>query len=307
MIYTEWLGVFFAFSVFLYTLVNIKRKAMRRVLLIIITTSIVSLALTVWQYSQISGFYDFVRVSIEKYLYRSGVAQSAGVNLHYWNIQSWISFTQNYMKGYLPFLVVLYTIVLLCFALVKVRFTKDIFHKNRVEMTALYLCAVPVIMHHIVFFNFTVIHEFSALKTGVFISILSALLYPRLITIFQADGLDKNRALKIKVLNSIIILMVIFSVCIYLAINSPNDTRFKNVGKEIAQLANNNEVVFIKSKSENFSVTPQTVFYAHRNIAKWEGYSKAKELLNLNNVEKGVIFTLNDKNDRTIRIEYTDK
>ena len=99
LIYTEWLGVFFAFSVFLYALVNVKRKVMRRVLLIIIITSIASLALTFWQYSQISGFNAFIRMSIGNYLVRSGVAQLTDHNLHYWNIQSWKNIKCHYVYG----------------------------------------------------------------------------------------------------------------------------------------------------------------------------------------------------------------
>jgi len=47
MIYTEWLGVFFAFSVFIYALFNLREKAMQKVLVCIIASSIASLALIV--------------------------------------------------------------------------------------------------------------------------------------------------------------------------------------------------------------------------------------------------------------------
>lgn len=304
MIYTEWLGVFFAFSVFLYALVNIKKKAMRRILLIIIITSIASLILTVWQYSQISSFYDFIGASIEKCLFRSGAAQHTDHNLHYWDIQSWRRINRHYVFGYLPFLIVLYAVGFLYFILRKKRFTKNIFHKNRIEIITLYLCLTPVIIHHLLFFNFTAVHDFSVLKDGVFISVLIALFYYRLINILKESSSDKNRILEIKIVNSVIVLMVIFSLYKYRTLNSHNNESYNNIGKEIAKLANNDEVVFIKTK---FFIAPQAVFYAHRNIAKWRDYSKAKELLDLNNVERGVIFTLSDKNNRIISKEYINK
>lgn len=276
---------------------------MRKVLFIIIITSIAALVLTVWQYSQISTFYDFIKVSIEKYLSRSGVAQHADQNLHYWDIQSWRNIKQNYIEGYLPFFIVLFAFLYL--VLVKEHFTKNIFHKNRIEITVLYLCITPIIMHHAIFFNFTAVHDFSVLKTGVFISVLTALFYHKLINIFQRDYSDENRMLKIKIVNSLIILMILFSVYKYTKWNSYNNASFKNIGKEIARLANKNEMVFIKA--EKFSIDPQIVFYAHRNIASWKGYSEAKELLDLNNVARAVIFSLSDKNDRIISKEYIDK
>ena len=278
---------------------------MRRVLFIIIITSIASLALTFWQYSQISGFNAFIRMSIGNYLVRSGVAQLVDKNLHYWDIQSWKNIKCYYVDGYSPFLILLSIVAFLYFVLGKKRITKNIFHKNRIEITTLYLCITPVIIHHLLFFNLTSVHDFSVLKDGVFISVLIALFYHGLINIFQVDVSDKNRIRIIKIMNLIVILMVIFSIYKYLTINSYNNDSFKNIGKEIARLANNDEIVFIKA--EKFNIVPQIVFYAHRNIAEWKGYSKAKELLDLNNVEQGVIFILSEKNDRIIRKEYISK
>jgi len=134
------------------------------------------------------------------------------------------------------------------------------------------------------------------------VSVLTALFYHKLNNIFQRDYSDENRMLKIKIVNSLIILIVLFSVYKYVKYNSDNNESFKNIGKEIARLANKNEVVFIKA--EKFYIDPQIVFYAHRNIASWEGYSKAKELLDLNNVARAAIFSLSDKNDRIISKEY---
>jgi len=287
---------------------------MRTVFACIIITSIASLALTIWQYSQISGFDAFIKSSMEKYLYRSGFTQYTDNDLNYWNLKSWKNIVFHYRDSYLPFLIVMYTVTFMYLAALKKHLTKDILRKNKIEVTALYLCIVPVIMHHLLFFNFTSEHDFSVLKTGVFISVLTALFYYRLVNTFHIDSSDENRMLKIKIVNLIIILMSIFSIFWYQVANRGVNVEFyKNIGEEIASTANDDEVVFIKANGINFLqesgefyVFPQIVFYAHRNIVLWESDSKAKELLHLNDVERGVIFILNKENSQISR-EYINK
>lgn len=301
-IYTEWLGVFFAFSVFIYALFNIKEKSMRIVMAYILISSIASLSLTIWHYSQISGLDAFIKASMEKYISRSGLSQYSSIGLHYWNLKSWKNIVSHYYHSYLPFLIILCIVAFMYLAVLKKYPTKAILHRNKIEVTSLYLCIVPVLMHHLMFFNFTSIHDFSVLKSGVFISVFTSLLYSRLANTFHKDISDKNRILKIGIINSIIILMIILSISIYQAdIRRVNVSFYKEIGQIIASIANDNEVVFIKAKG--FYVCPQIVFYAHRNIALFESDSKARELLNLNEAERGVVLIFDIKN-KQISKEY---
>jgi len=302
MIYTEWLGVFFAFAVFIYALFNMKEVSIRMVLPCITISSIASLSLTIWHYSQISGLDAFIKSSMKKYLYRSGFSQYSAIGLDYSNLTSWKRIVSHYYHGYLPFLIILCIVALMYLAVLKKYPTRDILHRNKIEAVSLYLCIVPVLMHHVVFFNFTSIHDFSVLKTGIFISIITSLIYLRLVNTFCKDISDKTRTLKIGVINSIIILMTMLSLYIYQAdVIEDNTLFYKEIGQIIASNADDNEIVFIKTI--DFKILPQIVFYAHRNIAKWKNELKARELLNLNETERGVVFIFDLKN-KQISKEY---
>lgn len=304
-IYTEWLGVFFAFSIFLYTILNIKKKKMKAILYVIVTTTIASLTLTFWQYSQISTFDAFIKSSLGRYLFRSGLPQKAEGNLHFFNLESWRNILFHYAKGYFPILIIACTLMLMYIAVYKKKFTANKnLEKIEAETVVIYLCIVPVILHHVIFFNFTSLHDSSVLKTGVFIAIIIALFYHKIIYTFQTDIPDKNKILKIKILNSIIILMIIASIGIYVLINDNSSDYYKKIGKKIAKIAKNNETIFINSKK---CIRPQLIFYAHRNMANWENETKAKELLNLNGVNRGIIFTLDENEEKIVNIEYVNK
>jgi len=302
MIYTEWLGVFFAFAVFIFALFNMKEKSMRTVIIYITISSVASLSLTIWHYSQISGLDALIKSSMEKYLYRSGFSQYSAIGLHYGNLTSWKNIVSHYYHSYLPFFIILCIVVFMYLSVLKKCPTRDILHRNKIEATSLYLCIVPVLIHHLIFFNFTSIHDFSVLKTGVFISIFTSLIYSRLVNAFYKDISDKAKILKVGIINSIIILMAILSVCIYQADVIGDDTSFyKEIGQIIASNVNDNEVVFVKT--DDFCIDPQIVFYAHRNIDQWKNESKARELLNLNEAECGVVFIFDIKN-KQISKEY---
>jgi hypothetical protein len=301
MISTEWLGVFFAFSVFLFALLNIRKREMRIVLCTVAISSIASLTLMIWHYSQISGFDVFVKSSFEKYSYRSGAfqtAESGGFTL--WNRRAWQRLAGHYRDGYLPFLVLVYSICVAYLALLKKRLSKDMFLKNRLEIITLYLCMAPVVLHHLVLFNFTSVHDFSVLKAGGLIAIFTPLLYYRLINVIERDNLDENRRTKVAILRSVVILAIIGSILQYVVINRRSHDTYKKIGGEIATIARSDEVVFIRSEDEDYDVFPQIVFYAHRNIALWKSGSSARELLNLNNIDRGIVFVLSEDNTRIV-------
>ncbi|HHT9139661.1 MAG TPA: hypothetical protein ACFYEA_04080 [Candidatus Tripitaka californicus] len=366
MIYTEWLGVFFAFSVFIYALVKMRGQEARMVLCIITITSVAALALITWQYSQIAGLGPLMETWKGRYLARSSVKlqvfrlsleylpsevefpQPVGDKIRYdadngtlafkgpmsreersqllrlssddlykkaieeifrqsqyitsYNyLGSWKNLASNYIVGYLPFLVFLFTIALVNFVLFKGRLM-DMFYNDKMAVTALYLCIVPVALHNLAFFNFNVVHDHSAVKSGVLIAILTALFYHRFI-------LDENKPIREGVLRLIFYLMVLGSILQYLVINChylKGHDHYKRIGEGIARVAKREETVFIKANFL-YSVPEPIAFYAHRNIALWGGEAKAKELLRLNDVERGVIFVLNGDNSGIAKTAYVNK
>lgn len=372
MVYTEWLGVFFCFSIFLYTLANIRKQEVRMLSYIITIALIASLALIIWQYSQVAGFNSLIQTDVKRYVTKSGfVRQGFNLRLEYLPrgvefpqslkdkiyydadkgvlickdvmsrkekqqllslssddlykraveeifrqsqlfganfacLGSWKNLALHYITGFLPFLVYLFVIAFVDFALFKRRLA-DMFYKNKTVLIVLYLCTVPVILHHLVFFNFTSVHDFSAIKGGVLIAILSALFYHAFTYNLQVCS-DEAKPVREKIAKSIFCLMVAGSILQYLVINCyylKGDDCYKKMGEEIARVAKKDEVVFIKAGVLPF-VPPQIVHYAHRNIAMWEGDSKGKELLSLNKVKRGVIFVLNTENKGIVKTEYVN-
>jgi|GEM_PF-1136545 len=367
MIYTDWLGVFFAFSVFIYALVKMRGREARMVLSIITITSVAALALMTWQYSQIAGPDPFLETLAKRYSARSGFVQQlfhlqlehlppevvfppplrdkisynidAGTlrfkgimsgeerqqllklssdelykraieelfrQCHWFgasftSLGSWRVLAFYYIINYLPFLVFLLIIALIDYASFKEHFT-DMFYKNKTAIVALYLSTAPVVMHNIVFFNFNVTGDYSVIKIGVLIAVLTALFYHRFI-------LDENKPVREGVLRLIFYLMVLGSILQYLVINChylKGHDHYKRIGEEIAKVAKREETVFIKANIMQ-SIPCPIVFYARRNIAMWRNDTHARELLKLNSVERGVIFVLNNDNSGIAETAYINK
>lgn len=295
-IYTEWLGLLLAFAICFYALLKIKKKEMRTILYVVAATAIASLTLTVWQYSQIDGLNAFIQASVGKYVARSGISKNTGLN--YWNPASWKAIASHYIHGYLPLLVLLFTFTALYFYRATGSLTSKAFSEKKVKIT-LYLSIVPVILHHLVFFNFTAIHDFSALKSSVSIAIIIAILYQSLTAYFQMDNLKGLKSLSPVAVNALIILMTIGSIMQYLVINRHWSAQYMNIGQTIASASEKDEVIFI-----NGYALPQMVLYAHRNIAPWVNEKYAKELIKLNGAKRGVLFILSQGEERVVEKKY---
>ncbi|HEX3046586.1 MAG TPA: hypothetical protein VHY08_17655 [Bacillota bacterium] len=90
MVYTEWLGIFFAVTVFVFSVFWIKDKRRNPLLASTGFSTIIALALTIWQYAQINGLGALVASSIEKYRIRSGL-NNADMGLSITNPKTWLS------------------------------------------------------------------------------------------------------------------------------------------------------------------------------------------------------------------------
>ncbi len=308
MVYTDWLGVFFAFSVFAYALCRVRERGMRPVLYVVAGATAAGLALTVWQYSRIAGLSAFLRAAGGKYLERSGFAEAAAGGPQVWDFMSWKTLCGHYVFGFLPFLIVLYTLACVYLALLKKRPGRAGLRRAAPELLALYLCAAPVALHHLVFFNYTSVHDYSVLKTGVFIAVLCGLLYHRIMTKLRADASDDNRALKAGALATLVVGMAIVSVVQYLYLNRDGHDGHLKMGREIARVARPDEVVFVRPGDRaSWRTVPQITFYARRNIALWAGEEKARALLEKNDCERGAVFVLTGDNGAVARVEYVDR
>lgn len=294
MTYTEWMGLFFAFSVFLYGLSRFREKGMKSLLATAVLSSFSALLLTLWQYSWISGFIPLAKLLLGRLLYRSGLAENTGSHLHVWSGHSWMRVAFHYVTGYLPVLLCLLAMAVIYFVLRSKREEREKLGWHRLEILTLSICLSPVLLHHLIFFNYTSVHEFAVLKTSVFISILTALLYDKL-----------SLALQVRRLQLFLILMGGASILQYALINGRGTLPYKKLGEEIKREAKKEETVFIQGN--HFWIFPQVVFYAHRNLALWDGESKARSLLQKNGAERGVVLILNSENNEIIGKTYIER
>lgn len=307
MIYTEWLGIFFAFSVFIYCLFNYKKDGSKQMLISIITSTFFSLTLFIWQFSQIDGLKNLLQTLSNKYLIRSGLSnEKAESDLNYLNPVSWDYLIAKFAWGYLAEIII--ALISALFYLKNKLKDKKWISFNRPEKITIYIALLPAVLHHLIFFNFTVIHSFSLLKDAVFIALIVALFYHYL----TITSFIKNRQKKILKLGTglAIVLPVILLITglngLSDIIPQANNLNFKTLGQQISQTAKNDEVVFIKDNTDDL-VEPQLIFYAHRNIAKWQDETSARNLLEKNQINTGIIFVLNENQEEIIGVEYLRK
>jgi len=283
-VYTEWLGVLLAGTMGLYLLFKIKNKKYKKILYIIVITSIFPLLLTIYQYSKIAGFEDLILSYKNKYSFRSGFSNSSPVGTRISDLTAWAKLTKAYLNSFFPFFLILLLSLLILFQ----KFKK--ISSNHQLLLILYITMVPVMLHHFIFFSGTVVHDFFLLKDSVYIAIFGALIYQY----FARFARGKNQLL---IFSAIILVGGLCSALIYNKSNSIYSTYYKIIGEKIKQTAKEDEIVFIKfdnTKIKQIDIIPQYIIYAQRNISLWENNNQAAKLIKLNKLNKGVIFTINN-------------
>lgn len=281
-IYTEWLGVLLAGTMGLYLLFKIKDKKYRKILYIIVVTSISSLLLTICQYSMISGFKNLLISYKDKYNLRSGFSELSPAGTRISEPTAWLRLVQTYIIELFPFYLILLSSLCILFKKFK-RLLLD-----RKFLLTMYIIIVPVMLHHLIFFSGTVIHDFFLLKDSVYIAIFGAL-------ICQYFTKFMNGRSRFLIFSTIILIGSFWSVMKYNQYNSAYSSHYKIIGEKIKQVAEKDEVAFMKfddAEIKQIDITPQYIIYAQRNVALWQNDNQVNELIKLNKLNKGVVFTV---------------
>jgi hypothetical protein len=282
MIYTSWLGVFFAFSVFLYSLIKLRKtKVFIPLNLITLFVSIAAIALFTYQYSLINGFDNYLDQMMNRMGDRGSAMASGGIltilkGLAFGVIQM----LKGYLTSYLPLFLLLGSFVYLTFSKTKLRI---VFTKNGYRF--LWLSTLPVILLHFFLLNYSG-HDFVSLYGSLFLSVLIAILY---------DKLKNAKTLSIFQLRLGIGIVILSSIASYYYINRPGDLSLKGVayasskelGEQIARDSFEDEVIFIQG---NLSVDPQIIYYAHRNILKVKDAAEAQRFLLAHGIDEGILY-----------------
>lgn len=186
--YTEWLGLFLALVAGLTLLVFgflRKEKHLFRSFVVIGVSSALALGLTIAQYSSIDGFDRFKEVSLKKYEYRSGhTDQASGEgSMTVTDPNAYQRIEEFMWKGYKMAQNYVGLTAILLGILIFFRKLRARMKKVRWRLILLMLVILPVAMHYYLFFNFNAVHDFSTLKTGTVLILISVMF---LLTIEEA-------------------------------------------------------------------------------------------------------------------------
>jgi 4-amino-4-deoxy-L-arabinose transferase-like glycosyltransferase len=263
-VYTEWIGVFIAAIAFITTVILFWKQRKFLVPAIIAVTTVLPIAMTIYSYSSIEGFETLKQVSMAKYEFRSGhnvEDTSHGIQ----SGEAFKTFNKKYNDGYQPILELFKYLGLLFLAVLIFRKFKQFF--TRLEGLALLFILLSVLMHHATFFNFTVGHDFSMLKTGFLFSILAGVLCYKIVHLVE-ERWPKWQMVAVIPIVALLGWKLSDSVGSYYKQNDPKNPKLIHqiLGNTIREQAEDDEMVF----TGRWLGSPQTVWYAKRNLHEIE-------------------------------------
>ena len=293
-VYSDWLGVLFAAGVVLYAVTQRTQPGSWRVAIAASVGTTAALALTFWQYSQISGLHSFLFSLTHRFALRSGIGQQVDLNLHLWGLLGWLFILTYYALAHGADILLL---ILWAALLGKERALNLPRH---IKLAFFFGAVVPVLLHHLILFNYTAAHEFSVLKASPAIAVLAGLLASKL---WQNPSLVRGHSLLLLFASS----ALCCAVCVwqYWLLTGPRFPGYKTIGDFIAQNARPNEIVFAEYRRPSTAADrplPQIVYYAHRNIAVWQDEPYARQLSLKNGISKVVVFTINTAETKVIAV-----
>jgi hypothetical protein len=299
--YTEWLGVLFSGIICLYSVLKRKHTQWRVIFLLSALACLAALILTAGQFiSAVDPASVWEQIKL-KILFRSGFSNTAQESNFYRyimiNPSAWLRFVFNYLCGYglLP-------IIIISALVIKIKGTKNRLNKLYLNTKAYFpfilVAGLPVLLHHLLLFQWSTLHYFSSLKAAPLITVIGGILIIEMI--------NKKNSAKIfwQLATGLTITLFVFS---YLSKTSNQTNFFAIQGRRIANLSNSEDVLFIRSESsatDDIITWRRTIlgYYAQRNISPWVDLSNAKQLLQKNNVANGVLFELRkDVDDLTLK------
>ncbi len=207
----------------------------------------------------------------------------------------------NYLPMYFPVLAIIFFLTAAYLLGRRNESTGLVLQNERIALT---LCILPVLLHHFVFFDFTVMHEFSLLKSSVPISIGIAILLEKNLRSQDEKGLVFFKKISISILTALLLHSVYIYYTTYIPINKFLQSDFSEI---IHGTSEPDETIFIETNTSilNFvyktysdvAVDAQLQYYAKRNIAVCQSKEEAYSFLNDNNIEKGVLYRISPKGE----------
>jgi hypothetical protein len=237
----DWLACFIAAAMFIHSLYfyvkgrNITHLSTAFFISVAVVTGI---AITVLQFSSFMGFNDYFQALVSRFLLRGIKGESEGGGL-----AKGAGIATFYLIGY----GLLTLLILFAFAFSK-QCRKDL-QANRKLRGFLLIASLVCLFHHFLFWGFTNIHDYSVVKSGLVISLLTS------IAVFSYQGSSKKIA--------VLIAILIVNTGIYYYINRPGKfaangqpyTYFQNLGEHIKAIATPNDYIFIDTPEFSLLLT----------------------------------------------------
>ena len=275
MIYTSWLGVFFAFGVLVYSLLHVRDiKGFKILIWSTILITLLMLRVIVYQYSQINGLGAYIEEMLNRYLTRGSLAETNQGLFHF--MFSYLWYLKTLLYNYLMHYNIVYIIILIFVWLtIRTKKMKIVFSENGYRF--IWLSVTPVLLMHFFFLNYSV-HDFTVLYASLFFSVLLGILYDKV----KKSGAISVHKMQMGLAVVVLLMVVEFQVMNYQWRSFPEEGR-GFIGKNTQK----DEVVFLLS----FIPEPQLVLDGQRNIQSVSSIEEAKIFLSQRKIPRGIVFS----------------
>jgi len=292
-LYTEWLAVFFVFSVIIYLV--LKKKYPDRGKLIILSTIVLVCAALIMliQYASISGIDNLFHAMGIRFLERSGFfgQKYSSMGVHIFSLDSLKLFYLNMHKtlGWSG-----YILVSLFFIILFIK-RKSLNSDNGLIFFAV---ACPLLLHWLVFFNANALHLMLMPRIIFPLSISVAFITYYFIQNYKSP---RNQKIMISFVCLIFIIYAAYSYRKDFIINEKYPQLHK-IGVFIKNNAHSNQAVFVQSLSDIPEPEKYLTFITKRNIVRVPAQKQAMDFLkNRNSGHEAIIFNIDTiRNDDTI-------
>jgi hypothetical protein len=274
MLYTSWLGVFFAIGILIYSLLHVRSiKGFNILIWTTAITSVLMLRLIVYQYSQINGVDSYLIEMFNRYTLRGSLEGTDKGLFHFMFSYLWLLKTLLY--NYIIHYIVVYLVIgLFIYLAASRKKLKIVFSENGYRF--IWLAVLPVVLLHFFFLNYSV-QDFTALYASLFFSVLLGILY---------DKVKKSGAVPIRAMQIGLVVTVLILVGQYYLMNYRNEGIYKWAGQQITKDTSKEDVIFWSTDD----IEPQLIFYAQRNIRFARTVNDAKVFLVQHGQKHGALF-----------------
>lgn len=274
MIYTSWLGLFFAFGVLVYSLLHVRAiKGFRVLIWSTVLVTLVMLRLIVYQYSQINGVGAYVEEMLNRYIVRGSLEETNQGLWHFMFSYLWLIKTllYNYVIHYLVIYIAIAAFLWIAISRKKL---KIVFSENGYRF--IWLSVTPIVLMHVFFLNYSE-QDFSVLYASLFFSVLVGILY---------DKIKKSGAVPLLKMRMGLTAVLLLLIIQFYAMNTAGSVElnyYKTLAQKINAVVQPDDVIFVSQEAE-----PQTIFYAQRNMRFARDSADAAGFLKATHGSKGV-------------------